>query len=74
MFGELGHESSLNSLEKLIENPYFNVRWAAAKAIMLINTDEGLKALEKLTKDEHPDVRDSAIKHLIQVKTFLNIN
>lgn len=67
MLGELGNPESITVLKQLLHNPRHNVRWEAARSIMLLDTDEGISALNLLSDDPHPDIRAAVNKSLTQL-------
>lgn len=73
LLGELGSSSSLNNLFSFLKNPYHNVRWEAARAIMSIDFNKGLEALSILEEDKHPDIRMS-VKNALQQISTLNLS
>ncbi len=70
LLGELGNKSSLPNLFEFLENPYHNVRWEAARAIMNIDFDKGLEALLILKEDTHPDIKQSVDNALKQISAL----
>ena len=73
LLGELGASSSLDNLFTFLKNPYHNVRWEAARAIMSIDFNKGLEALSILEEDDHPDVHLS-VKNALQKISTLNLS
>lgn len=72
LLGELGHYDSIAYLEKYLNYDDYNVRWEAAKAIMLIDFDKGIKALEYLKQDQHPQIQLSVHNALQKVQNLIN--
>jgi hypothetical protein len=70
LLGELGNKSSIPNLFVFLKNPFHNVRWEAARAIMNIDFDKGLEALLILKKDTHPDIKQSVENALKQISAL----
>lgn len=60
LLGEFGFPSSIAPLRKLAGHPQHYVRWAAVRAVMRIDFDEGLELLRRAREDAHPHVRRAA--------------
>lgn len=73
LLGELGNATSLPNLFHLLNNPYHNVRWEAARAIISIDFNKGIEALHLLKQDSHPEILESVHHALHQIST-LNVN
>jgi hypothetical protein len=72
LLGELGHLSSVTYLQKFLDYEDYNVRWEAARAIMLIDFNKGMEALEYLKNDPHPQIQKSVDGALVQVQNLIN--
>ncbi len=73
LLGELGNKSSLPNLFHFLKNPYHNVRWEAARAIMNIDFNKGVEAILLLENDDHPDIRKS-VKNALNKISALNLS
>jgi len=60
MLAELGDRESLQPLRELTAHVDHFVRWAAVRAVVRIDFDEGLRALYRAEEDRHPHVRAAA--------------
>jgi hypothetical protein len=72
LLGELGHYESIPFLKEYLDYKDYNVRWEAAKAIMLIDFDKGIAALEYLKNDQHPQIQLSVRNALLKVSNLIN--
>ncbi|WP_114936598.1 HEAT repeat domain-containing protein [Mucilaginibacter endophyticus] len=72
LLGELGDPASLPHLWNFLDYEDYNVRWEAARAIMLIDFNKGVEALEYLKKDPHPQIQKSVAGALVQVQNLIN--
>jgi hypothetical protein len=72
LLGELGHYESIPVLKKYLDYEDYNVRWEAAKNIMLIDFDSGIAALEYLKQDPHPQIQLSVHNALLKVSNLIN--
>ncbi|MFB6454263.1 HEAT repeat domain-containing protein [Chitinophaga sp. Hz27] len=70
ILSEIGNETSLPILFKLLDYPAHNVRWQAARTICNIDIDQGIKALEFLCQDKNDEIRQLATKSLDSIKSF----
>jgi hypothetical protein len=70
MAGEMDLASSLPVLGKLLIHPMHNVRWEAARSIMMIDFEEGCKALQALEHDKHIEVRNAVQNAFVQINNL----
>ncbi len=61
MLGQLGDNSSIDVLKKLLSHSKHNVRWEAMRNLMNLNFDEGVKMLKTLENDPHPEIKKAVI-------------
>lgn len=67
--GEMGDDSSVAALHVTAENNAAHfVRWAAIKAIAVIDADQAIEAAMRAITDDHPHVREAAAIVLQQLK------
>ncbi|WP_380283487.1 HEAT repeat domain-containing protein [Hymenobacter rubripertinctus] len=67
LLGELDAETSVPILETLLHHPMHNVRWEAARSIMMIDFEKGIESLHMLKDDKHIEIRESAHIALTQL-------
>lgn len=60
LLAELGQRSSVEPLRDLFAHPDHFVRWAAVRAVMKLDFDEGAVLLRRAEDDPHPHVRSAA--------------
>src|SRR2546429_8706694 len=64
---EVGGQSSLPGLRKLLEHKDHFVRWTALRSIMAIDTGEGAALVREALNDSHPHVRNAAARSLAKI-------
>lgn len=67
LLGELDAETSVPILEMLLHHPMHNVRWEAARSIVMIDFEKGVESLNMLKEDKHIEIRESAHIALTQL-------
>ncbi len=64
ILARMGYEPAAPTLEDLFSHPAHFVRWAAARELMLLDPERGMKLIERATEDPHPHVRNAAKRSL----------
>lgn len=72
MLGELGDNSSVDVLKKLLSHPKHNIRWEAMRNLMNLNFEEGLSMLKTLENDPHPEIKKAVRDTFDLIKNQIN--
>jgi hypothetical protein len=68
LLGELGDPSCVPALAELAHHPHHFVRWAAVRAVAVLDPMRGVELLRRAVEDEHPHVRKAACAALRQIE------
>lgn len=64
---QYGNRDSEDAVEKLVNHPFYYIRWEAIKALGEMNSNRLAKNLKYLLSDEHPDIRKASLSTLAEL-------
>jgi len=67
LFTQMGGESTLPGLRRMLDHPEHFVRWTALQSIMAIDPVEGAARIREAVLDPHPHIRNAATRALAKL-------